>query len=145
MDASLQMQSVPLISYQEFLSILLTAVGIALALVAIELGVLGFWGYKELRRIAEKRVSESMAKVLKRLPEAQQVLEMYEDMKRKYESMKQMHDESTEAWGQLRQIKIQATAEPDPFRAKQDTGIKEAEAGPISPVYPPEEEKNDDD
>ena len=143
-----EMQTVPLISYQEFLSIIITVVGVALGLVAIELAILGFVGYRELRRLAEKRVAASMRKVLRRLPETQQVVNMYRSMRQMHEEMKKMHSESV-AWPPP----VQAhPAEPpaDPFRPEPDIvgGVNVVGGGnentPISSEYPSDEQADDE-
>lgn len=63
------MQEVPLITYSEFIIILLTAItiilaalGVAFAVASVVLGFLGFIGYKELIEKAEKRVDAVIAR-----------------------------------------------------------------------------------
>jgi hypothetical protein len=143
-----EMQTVPLISYQEFLSILLTTAAVGLGLVAIELAVLGFWGYRGLRRVAEKRVAESMHKVLRRLPETQQVVNMYESMRHLHDEMKRLHAESM-TWVPPAQADEGEPA-PDPFRPQPDIVGQGNVAGgnenaPISSEYPGEEGADDDE
>lgn len=128
------MQTVPLISYQEFLSILLTAVGVALALVAIELGVLAIWGYKGLRRLANTRVAAAMDKKLREFPNAAEIVKICEDIKKMYEEMKAMHETSAET---LAQLQMQMNANPAPAGAESDEGI--------SDTYPGEEPGDVDD
>lgn len=74
------MQTVPLVSYQEFISIVLTALAVILAALGALLAVLGiglavaaFMGYtglkKFVRRLAEEHVTDAMTKKLSEYPD----------------------------------------------------------------------------
>ena len=90
-----EMQAVPLISYQEFISIvltalaiILTALGIMLAVLGIGLAVLGFLGYTGLkeyvRAMAEGHVTTAMNKKLSEYPDAAELERKFmEEMQKK--------------------------------------------------------------
>lgn len=66
------MQPIPLISYEEFISILLTALAVILAALGLGIGALAILGYTQLKRglheMAKKHVEEAMEKKLKEYP-----------------------------------------------------------------------------
>lgn len=143
MLSPIDMHEVPLISYQDFLEILLAIVSVAIGLVALQLGVLAFIGYAQLGRMAQNRVRTAMKKELRRVPETQQVVNMYREMKEMHESLKKMHTDSKETWEKIQELKSHIPAKPDPLAASPDTGVQEKEE-PVGPEYP-EDDKNASD
>jgi len=69
----------PLISYQELITITLTALGVMLAALGIGIGVIAIVGYaglkKGLHEMAKKHVEGAMAEKLKEYPSAAEIME----------------------------------------------------------------------
>jgi hypothetical protein len=136
------MQEVPLVSYQDFLEILLAVVGVAIGLVAIELGVLAFIGFVQLGRMAQNHVRSAMKKELRRVPETQQVVNMYREIKEMHESLKKMHTDSKETWEKIQELRSHIPTKRDPLAASPDTGVQEKDE-PVGPDYPGDKNASD--
>lgn len=123
------MEQVPLVSYQEFISIILTALAVMLAVLAIGMAVLGVWGYlgfKDIvREAAKAHVSEAMAIKMQEYPGGAEVLE----------SMKQLKEKADILEG----IQNQLIAQPPP-KPVASASNNEVQVTPID-KYPGEEDQ----
>jgi hypothetical protein len=75
------MQTVPLISYQEFITILLTALAVMLTILGLGLAALAFLGYTGLKEFVTGLAAKHVAAAIAKYPDAAKVEEMYQRMK----------------------------------------------------------------
>lgn len=118
----LPMQEVPLISYSDFIAILLTAIavllavlGVIFALVSIVLGMLAFYGYRDILQMAQKRIEEIIA----RYPSAE------------------VFEARTEAI--LKELQPKKAEEAKSPAAASDAVVQSTTEGAVSPPYPGKE------
>lgn len=118
-------------SYQEFISIMLTALGVMLAILAIGMAILAIWGYLGFKDIvrdaAKEHVSQAMAIKMQEYPGGADVLESMKQLKQKAEI--------------LEGIQNQLVAQPPP-KPVATASNSEVQVTPID-KYPGEEEKRD--
>jgi hypothetical protein len=125
------MQPVPLISYQELISIVLSALALMLAILALGMAVLGVWGYlgfKEIvREAAKAHVSEAMALKMQEYPGGAEVLETMRQLKEKAENLEGIQNQ------------LIAQPPPKPIASASNTGVQ------VTPIdkYPGEEDRQD--
>jgi hypothetical protein len=78
------MQPVPLISYDELISIVLTALAVMLAILGVGIGTLAIWGYVSLKQglhdMATQHVAKAMENKLKEYPSADDLIQAIHNM-----------------------------------------------------------------
>lgn len=131
-------------SFESAITIILTALGVMLAVVTLGIAGLAIWGYfgirDSVRDMATKKVDEAMAKTLEKYPAAADILSLMERLRERADFLDQLRNQAVTA----PEPKLVATAsKPDVQGVVAETPL-ESVAQQVTPIakYPGEGAKN---
>jgi hypothetical protein len=88
-------------SFESAITIILTALGVMLAIVTLGIGGLAIWGYFGIRdsvkEMATKRVDEAMALAMKKYPDAADMLRVLERLRGQADFLDQVRNQAVTA------------------------------------------------
>ena len=115
-------------SFEGFVAIMLTALGIMLAVLAIGLAIAAIWGWGEIKSTAAKAATGAIEKVMAEYPAPGRMLELASRM-----------EEILGSWDNIQDKLVSGNAANQVAPAS-NTGVQQQ--APVAPPYPGEEAQN---